>query len=136
MERMGLYRMAGRVIGWLIIADPPEQSAGELAEALQASKASISGAMKFLLPTGIIERLSRPGERRDLYRIPTGVWARLTRGQSTHYAEMSQLAKRGMELFADEPPERTERLQELHDLFEFLNAEFPVLLERWERQRR
>jgi DNA-binding transcriptional regulator GbsR (MarR family) len=135
MERMGLYRMAGRIIGWLIIADPPEQSAGDIADALQASKASISGAMKFLLPTGIVERFSRPGERRDLYRVPAGVWVRLTRAQTTHYQEFRDLTERGIALLADQPPRRRERLEELHDLFGWLNKEFPALLERWEQQR-
>ena len=37
-EEIGLIRMAGRILGWLLISNPPYQSADELAEALQASK--------------------------------------------------------------------------------------------------
>ena len=37
-EEMGLPRMAGRILGVLLIADPPEQSINDLCEVLQASK--------------------------------------------------------------------------------------------------
>ena len=33
-EHAGLPRMAGRILGWLLICDPPHQSPGELAEVL------------------------------------------------------------------------------------------------------
>ena len=45
-EGIGLTRMAGRIIGWLLISDPPHQTQGDLVEVLQASKSSISVALK------------------------------------------------------------------------------------------
>jgi len=33
-EKSGGQRMTGRILGWLLICDPPEQSAGEIAEAI------------------------------------------------------------------------------------------------------
>ena len=41
-EQTGLPRTAGRIFGWLLISDPPHQSTSELAEALMASRGSIS----------------------------------------------------------------------------------------------
>ena len=41
-EQTGLPRMAGRILGWLLIANPPHQTTSHLTEALLASKASIS----------------------------------------------------------------------------------------------
>ena len=40
-ESQGLARMAGRVIGWLLICDPPHQSLVELGEVLQAGRRSV-----------------------------------------------------------------------------------------------
>ena len=34
----GMTPMAGRMWGWLLLCDPPEQTAAEIAEALQASR--------------------------------------------------------------------------------------------------
>ncbi len=135
LERQGLFRMAGRVIAWLLISDPPEQTAAQLAAVLQASRGSISGAITFLAPTGWVERQRRPGDRRDHYRIPPGVWDRLTRAQSTQYAGFKRITEDGLALLADAPPARRARLQELHDLYDWLEREMPALWERWDREK-
>jgi DNA-binding MarR family transcriptional regulator len=134
-ERQGLFRMAGRVIGWLLICDPPEQTFGQIAGVLQASKGSISAAMKFLVPAGLVERISRPGERRDYYRCRPGAWAELARDQSRQYDDFRKLAQRGLELLADAPAARRERLQGMHDLYAWLEREMPALWERWRLER-
>jgi len=41
-EMLGAPRTMGRVYGWLLICDPPQQSLTELAEVLSVSKASVS----------------------------------------------------------------------------------------------
>jgi DNA-binding transcriptional regulator GbsR (MarR family) len=133
-ERQGLFRMAGRVLGWLLICDPPEQTFNQLAEVLQASKGSISAAMKFLVPSGLVERISRPGERRDYYRCRPGAWAELARDQSRLYDEFRKLAQRGLQLLADAPAARRERLQDMHDFYAWLEAEMPALWARWRRE--
>jgi DNA-binding transcriptional regulator GbsR (MarR family) len=53
----------------------------ELADMLQASRGSISQATRTLVQTGIIQRVSRPGERRDYFRVRRGTWMELTRQQ-------------------------------------------------------
>jgi DNA-binding MarR family transcriptional regulator len=133
-ERQGLFRMAGRVIGWLLICDPPEQTFGQLAEVLQASKGSISAAMRFLVPAGIVERISRPGDRRDYYRCRPGAWAELARDQSRLYDDFRKLAERGLELLAGAPAGRRERLADMHDFYAWLEREMPALWERWHAQ--
>ncbi|TES89068.1 MAG: MarR family transcriptional regulator, partial [Dehalococcoidia bacterium] len=37
-EQTGIPRMAGRILGWLLISDPPHQSTEQLTKALLASK--------------------------------------------------------------------------------------------------
>jgi DNA-binding transcriptional regulator GbsR (MarR family) len=133
-ERQGLFRMAGRVIGWLLICDPPEQTSGQIAEVLQASKGSISAAMKFLVPAGIVERISRPGDRRDYYRCRTGAWTDLARDQARQYGEFRRLAERGLELLAETPADRRERLEGMRDLYAWLEREMPALWERRQRE--
>ena len=38
LEQSGMQRMAGRVLAALLVAEPPEQTAEELADTLQASR--------------------------------------------------------------------------------------------------
>ena len=64
VDRMGLFfetlgagRTMGRVYGWLMICDPPQQSLSGLAATLSVSKASISTVARQLQEGGMIERL-------------------------------------------------------------------------------
>lgn len=135
LERQGLFRMAGRVLGWLLICDPPEQTAGDLVEVLRASKGSVSAATRFLVPSGMVEKFSRPGERRDYYRIKEGVWPALAKNQAEHYQEFVDVTEQGLRVLEGSPAGRRERLQTMHDFYAWLAKEMPKLWERWEEER-
>jgi DNA-binding transcriptional regulator GbsR (MarR family) len=60
-EHYGLPPIAGRILGWLMICETPEQSAGEIAAAIGASRASLTTNMRFLTASGFVRRLTRPG---------------------------------------------------------------------------
>ncbi|MFC1900460.1 GbsR/MarR family transcriptional regulator, partial [Chloroflexota bacterium] len=55
-EQTGLPRMAGRIFGWLIVAEPPYQSVDQIGKALLASKGSISTSTRLLIQHGLISR--------------------------------------------------------------------------------
>ena len=68
LETDGFPRIAGRIFGLLLMSDD-EISLDEITEAIGASKASASVNTRMLEDKGFIERVSRPGDRRDYYRI-------------------------------------------------------------------
>lgn len=135
-EQAGLPRMAGRILGWLLICDPPYQSPGELSEVLQASKGSISTMTQLLLQLGLIERLSLPGRRRDYFRIKPDSWSEIMKRRMILIATFRQLADRGLELLNGHTPEQRERLEAMRSLYAFFEREVPALFERWERERK
>ncbi|NED55664.1 MarR family transcriptional regulator, partial [Micromonospora aurantiaca] len=47
-RQYGFPPMAGRLLGYLIICDPPQQTIAELSEVLLASRSAITGALKLL----------------------------------------------------------------------------------------
>lgn len=67
-ESDGLPRIAGRIVGLLLLQDEP-CSLSELADALGVSKASVSVDARRLEQHGFVIRVSRPGDRRDYYAI-------------------------------------------------------------------
>jgi DNA-binding transcriptional regulator GbsR (MarR family) len=134
-EQTGLTRMAGRVFGWLLISDPPYQSPAELAEALMASKGSISTTTRLLIQLGLIERFVIPGERHDHFRLREDALQRTIRhGLEDEIKMFRQLAEKGLELISSEASIRRHWLEEMRDRYTFLEKEFPVLMERWEKQ--
>ena len=64
----GLPRIAGRVFG-MFLFDGDVRSFGEIVEALQVSKASISSATRILEERGLIKRIGRPGQRQDYFQL-------------------------------------------------------------------
>lgn len=134
LERQGLFRMAGRVLAWLLICDPPEQTAGDLVRVLRASKGSVSAATRFLVPSGMVEKISRPGERRDYYRIKEGVWPALAKSQADHYQSFVDITEQGLRILHSSPEHRKERLRTMHDFYAWLAREMPLLWKRWEEE--
>lgn len=76
-ERDGLPRIAGRVLGYLLLSPEP-CSLDELAEALQVSKSSVSTDARLLGRMGAVERVTIPGDRRDYYRVATDLPHRMS----------------------------------------------------------
>lgn len=133
-EGLDLPRMAGRLLGWLLICDPPHQSMHELVDALSASKASISNTTRVLIEMGLIERISLPEYRYDHYRIRSDAWYQITKRRMEHLTIMRRMAERGLALLKNEDPSLSCRLQEMHALYAFFEQELPEILERWEQQ--
>jgi DNA-binding transcriptional regulator GbsR (MarR family) len=135
-ERSGLPRMAGRILGWLFISEPPLQSLTEIARALGASKASISTNTRLLVGTGLIERTSKPGSRGAYFQITAEGWTSLLEAKLRAITHFKDLAAHGLvELGAQYSEARLERLREVHDFYAFFENEFPGLMDRWRASR-
>jgi len=134
-EAQGLPRIAGRIMALLLTCDPPHRSAKELCEELGVSKGSVSTMTRLLLASGSIERKSIPGQRTTYFVVRPETLQHKLETRLVQVVGFRPLAARGLALLADEPSERTERLQALHALYAFLEREIPSLLERWHEER-
>lgn len=133
-EQMGMPRMAGRILGVLLISDPPAQSITDLSDKLQASKSSVSIMARLLSENGLIERVASPIPRRDYYRFKPGGWIRYMRQWLGLMSALHEITERGMALIQDKPDELKTRLLEAHDVFSSIEQEFPAILQSLEKQ--
>ena len=129
-EEDGFPRMAGRVAGWLLVCDPPHQTAAELAEALGASGGSISTATRLLIQCGCVERIAVPGQRGAAYRLRVQSSADVLGRALRRARAMRILLGQGLEILRDATPERRQRLHDQYEIHEFIEREIPALLER------
>ena len=143
IEDMGLYfeanqltRMAGRIIGWLLICDPPYQSMPDLVASLNASKSSISTALALLRQHHLIDLVRIPGERKDLYRLNADLWTHAFEARADQITLLRLLAERGLALLADQPEDRRRRLALMFEMNAFMETEFPRLIARWNEVKR
>lgn len=133
-EETELPRMVGRLFGWLLIADPPYQSPGELAEVLQASKGSISTSVRTLTQMGFIERYVIPGSRHDHFKLQQDAIQKVIRHGLVQEIQMfKSLSERGLEMMKDIPAKRKTWLKEIQSRYTYLEKAFPALLEKYEQ---
>jgi MarR family len=133
-RRYGMAPMVGRLLGYLAVCDPREQSISELADALLASRSAISGAVTSLEALGLIQRSRAAGERMDRVRIDMSS-PRATGFDISEYLEQGELAQEGLRLLADAPPERRAVLLEWAAFADFLVDRLPVLEQEWKERR-
>jgi DNA-binding transcriptional regulator GbsR (MarR family) len=134
MGSYGMTPVAGRLWAWLLICDPPAQTAGDLAVALKASRGAISGAAASLTSAGMIRRARRRGDRREYFSAPPGTFDSLLRSAGTAYARLFAITSEGIAAVDGRPGGR-ERLQEVHDAVAFVARELPVLIDRYLAER-
>jgi DNA-binding transcriptional regulator GbsR (MarR family) len=115
-EHYGLPPITGRVLGWLMICEVPEQSAGEIAAAIGASRASLTTAMRFLIASGLVHRLTRSGGRTSYYRIDDDMWETLMQRRIASMTSFSKITGEGLTLIGADRP-RAARLADAHQFF-------------------
>ncbi len=134
-EAQGVPRIAGRILGYLMVCEPPYRSATELARELQVSKGSVSSMTRLLLASGSIEVLPRPGERATDFQLsPDSLEKKLLRRLEETVA-FRAIADEGLDLLADAPAAQRERLTAIRDLYAFLEQELAGLMDRWRESR-
>jgi DNA-binding transcriptional regulator GbsR (MarR family) len=129
-EQLGVSRMAGRILGWLLICDPPRQSSADLGTALGASKGAISTATRLLESYGLARRVAVPGQRGDFFEMTPDAFNR-AHDQVSKARIFRELMERGLAVLDDQDSPRAERLRETRDLYAFLERELPGLMERF-----
>ncbi|MBO3748881.1 MarR family transcriptional regulator [Streptosporangiaceae bacterium NEAU-GS5] len=130
----GIPPMAGRLLGYLMICDPPYQTIDELAEALMASRSAITGAVKLLETYELVARTRKAGERVD--RVNARHDALEPRNfDSRLFEKQAALFREGLALLKDAPPARRAPLEELIALAEFLGERLPHVLAEWRMRR-
>jgi len=130
----GVPRMPARVFAALLCSDSGRMTAAELAEALQVSPAAVSGAVRYLVQTGLIEREREPGSRRDLYRLGEDPWYEAIYRREPLIARWERALADGVAAVGPDTP-AGERLQDSASFFAFLGEELPELLRRWRSRR-
>jgi DNA-binding transcriptional regulator GbsR (MarR family) len=134
LESDGLPRIAGRIFGLLLVSEDA-RSLDDLARELRVSKGSVSTNARLLEQRGVLERMSRPADRRDYYRVPPDLFShtmaqRLLRWQRFH--EAIGAARTSLPIHSREV---LERLEEFEEAYAFMSQVISEALARWQASR-
>jgi DNA-binding transcriptional regulator GbsR (MarR family) len=131
----GIPRMPARVFAALLASDTGRLSAAELASQLQASPAAISGGVRYLIGVGMISRQDEPGSRRHHYRVPDNVWDEVIRLRDRLLIRWTTVLREGIEVVGADS-QAGARLADSVRYFEFVSAELPAVLAKWDEQKK
>lgn len=95
LETDGFPRIAGRIFGHLIVSDD-DVSLDDIAEAVGASKASVSVNTRMLEEKGLIDRVSRTGDRRDYYKLSCDPFVRTMESRLSRWDRVRAVVGEGM----------------------------------------
>lgn len=129
-EKYGFAPVTGRLIGYLAVCQPMEQSINDMAEALLTSRSAISGAIKTLENQNLIRRTRPAGTRADLISLNPPDW-RDTGFRPGEYMQMAALGREGLALLENASPERRQPLEMMVSMNDFLAERIPGLYDEW-----
>ncbi len=130
-EQLGLSPIAGRILGWLLIAPRPAQSSGEIADAIDVSRGSVSTQTQVLEGRGMVERFRRTGSREVYFHLHPQILIDLLTKQARLAERMQSIAN-----LAIEKNGLTQRLDEFQSINAFVAERLPKLVDEWRDERR
>lgn len=130
-ESWGQPRTAGRMLGWLMICDPPEQSSADLGAALDASAGSVSTTTRQLMQVGLLDRVTFPGNRASYFRLHEHAWIQVMDARLEGIRGLHQVALAAEPLT---PERRADRVDDLRFITEFMLEEWPGVIDRMQSQ--
>jgi MarR family len=131
----GFPPVTGRVLGYLAVCDPPQQTIADLAEALLASRSAITGAVRQLEDYHAVRRTRAAGERVDRVSLNPAAALEPRGFDASTYKEQAELAREALALASDAAPERRAVLEEAAAFYDFLATRLPEVLTEWHRRR-
>ena len=131
----GFPRMPARVLMALMVAETRGLTAQELGDRLGVSAAGISGAVRSLQNVRMVHRVPQPGSRRAVYELPEHSWYTASIAKNPLYDHLGLLAERAVDAIGDADSLASQRVQEMHDFFAFIQKRMPQVLDEWEAER-
>lgn len=132
-EGFGMPGTAGEILALLLASDKP-LSQEEMALALGSSRSSISTNLRSLVMAGLVDRVSSPGERGDLYAAADDLLERLGQMRIDEVRDLKETARRGISALGDETKANS-RLAELARWAEAVEESLRAAMRSWQSTR-
>ncbi|NKQ28198.1 GbsR/MarR family transcriptional regulator [Streptomyces galbus] len=131
MQQAGWPPIMGRTMAWLMVSEPPEQTAAQMAEAVRASRASLTTTLRLLTEARMVQVVTRAGERATYYRMADDAWSGVLKRRLESLTSFVDITAEGLRLLPQDEVRAT-RMREAHRMFTWLDSEAGPLWQRWE----
>jgi DNA-binding transcriptional regulator GbsR (MarR family) len=134
LESDGLPRTAGRIFGLLLVSEDC-RSLDQLAAELRVSKGSVSTNARLLEQRGVLERNSRPSDRRDYYRVPPDLFAHTMAQRLERWRHFHEAVREARTTLPIRSRKVLQRIQEYEAAYAFMSDVIQEGLARWRDER-
>jgi DNA-binding transcriptional regulator GbsR (MarR family) len=129
-ERYGFPPVTGRLIGYLSVCDPMQQTINEIAATLLTSRSAINNAINQLETQGLVTRMRPAGTRADLISFNPDGWKH-TGFDPSEYTHTVALLREGLELLGKNQTQQRQGLEIAVSLNEFMSERLPQIFDEF-----
>lgn len=127
-EAQGGSRIAGKIVGWMMVCEPSHQSVADIVAVLGVSHGSVSTQTRQLAALGYLERATFPGDRTSYFVLNHEGWSGImTQSWMGPVSELHALAEEAKMISGSSSPDRA---TDLVLMTEFLIEEWPDFAQR------
>lgn len=130
LSDLGFPRMPARVLGALVVSEEGAMTAGQIGTWLRVSPAAVSGAVRYLVQVGLVQREPAPGSRSDRYRVMSSTWYVASVVKSGVYQRVAEAVAEGVPAVGADT-EVGARVTEMAEFFRFMQDELAGLIQKW-----
>ncbi len=134
-DKDGFPPLAGRLLGYLMLAEPPHKTFDEIVDFLQASKSAVSNTLKFMEAQGMVDYITFPGDRKRYFKMNASEWHLVVLKKMEFIKQMREKIAEVIEIRTDAHPDFNQELKDLHELYNLFLEELPKLVMRWKANR-
>lgn len=129
LETFGFPRIAGRILGLLLVSGTPLHL-DQLATRLKVSRASISTNTRLLVTLMLIGEVAVPGDRRTWFTVRPDAFQSRIRFIISQFRVLSAILEKGLQ--TAEHSQAQERLRDAVGFHDFMAEEMEALSRKWE----
>jgi DNA-binding transcriptional regulator GbsR (MarR family) len=130
-EKMGLPPLPGRIIGLLLVSEPPHLTFEEIISELQVSKSAVSNALKYLEMSSIVEYITFTGGRKRYFRLSTQKWSKFLERDRENISSFYKILLDVIKMRSNDFPEFNQSLINMCKFYEMLEEYYPMLIQKW-----
>ena len=141
IEKFGVYYkktghqpMVGRLMAYLMLAEPPQKTFEEIVEFLVSSKSAVSNTLNMLMYMGIVDYVKITGDRKRYFRLNQNAWNTMFEAQIQELSNLRGLVQEILNLRSDQYPELNQEISDFNSLLQLYEMEFPDILNQWKQK--
>lgn len=131
-ERQGVPRIGGRILGLMLISPDP-LSAEQMAARLDVSRSSVSTNLRLLSAHGLIDKVTRRGDRIDYFQFSPTAWERSIIERLRDLLFLRELVEEGLDALPPDSPVRN-RLEEMIEFTNAVRRQCEQFIAEWRRR--